>query len=113
MGYIILWIIFSLIGYIIGKPKGKESLGAILGLLLGPIGILIIVIMENQNITKCRTCFGKVDVLAIKCMHCGADLRVIKPQKATVVKNSGGDKGVEAMIREDEERLKKIRSGRG
>lgn len=44
--FIVLWVVFAAAGYAIGKSKGRASLGFVLGLLLGLIGIIIIACLK-------------------------------------------------------------------
>ena len=39
-------ILFGLVGYAMGKPKGYPGVGFFLGLLLGCIGLVIVAIMR-------------------------------------------------------------------
>ena len=39
---LLVWIIFGVIGHFIGKQKGRPVEGAVLGVLLGPIGLLVV-----------------------------------------------------------------------
>ena len=42
MTFLLLWAVFGVIGYFIGGQKGRATEGAVLGLLLGPIGWLVV-----------------------------------------------------------------------
>ena len=46
----LLWSLFGVLGGLLGRRKGRTSDGALLGLLLGPAGIVIawIVLPEKQ-----------------------------------------------------------------
>jgi len=72
-----IWLILGpLIGAAIGQKKGRAGAGFFFGLLLGPIGWLIVAV--GPDITSgrmCPACKGKVPEGATKCMHCGSDLR--------------------------------------
>ena len=43
---LIVAILFGLVGYAMGKPKGYPGVGFFLGLLLGCIGLVIVAIMR-------------------------------------------------------------------
>ena len=38
---VIAWIFSILLAFIIGRRKGKPSAGALVGLLFGPIGVIV------------------------------------------------------------------------
>ena len=42
MSFLLLWAVFGVVGYFIGSPKGRSTEGVVLGLLLGPIGWLVV-----------------------------------------------------------------------
>jgi hypothetical protein len=48
-------VAFMMLGAIIGKERNHAILGAILGLALGPIGLIIIFIFSRQD-TSCPHC---------------------------------------------------------
>jgi hypothetical protein len=70
----LLWLVVGgLIGAIVGQSKGRAGAGFFLGLLLGPIGWLVVAVGPNMN-PKCPLCGGVVVKGAIKCKNCGGDL---------------------------------------
>ena len=79
----ILAILFAIIGHSIGKPKGRAVDGLLLGLILGPIGLLIIALM-GSNGSKCPHCGGMSNKGATVCCHCGRDLYAVKRRVAKV-----------------------------
>ena len=79
----ILSIVCALIGYSIGKPKGRSVDGILLGLFLGPIGVLIIAVLRPLG-KKCPYCGGILNKGATVCCHCGRDTVVIKRRVAKV-----------------------------
>ncbi len=67
-------VIFTLaIGAAIGKIKGRPVAGAIWGLLLGPIGWVVVLIGPHMG-PKCKACGGVIEKNAIKCKHCGSTI---------------------------------------
>lgn len=84
MFYLVLWIGFGIVGAMIASSKGNSGcVGLILGVLLGPIGILI-AYFSSDNIDvkrqksgdtkKCPYCAEYVKADAIVCKHCGRTL---------------------------------------
>ena len=63
--------ISSVIGYLIGKSKGKPDKGAIAGFFLGPVGWLLIIISPDDS-PKCPYCRENVARGAIRCKGCTA-----------------------------------------
>ena len=50
---VILWFVSGLMGYFVA-PKGREPLGATLGFLYGPFGVLIAVLLKSQTLPVVR-----------------------------------------------------------
>ena len=72
---IIIWvIIMSLIGAAIGARRGRGEAGFLFGLLLGPLGWVIILIGPDYR-RKCPECGGILEGDYPKCKHCGATLK--------------------------------------
>ncbi len=67
--FFIFWIFSGLIGYLIGRDKGETWSGAIMGLLLGPIGWLIVYLAKG-NRRVCHACKSKIAVDATICPQC-------------------------------------------
>lgn len=65
----IAWITSGLIGYLIGNGKGEGGKGAILSLLLGPIGWLIVAISDGDR-KSCPHCKSKISKDATTCPQC-------------------------------------------
>lgn len=74
LAWVIAWIVVnSLIGYWLGKLKAQPGSGAVLSVLLGPIGWLFIAALKDSR-GRCRECLGIVESGARVCRHCGRDL---------------------------------------
>jgi hypothetical protein len=71
--FILLWLVFGIVGAMIGDKKGKGGLGFLLGVLLGPFGVLIIFLIKGNQKT-CPYCRGTIHPDAIRCPHCQKDL---------------------------------------
>ena len=67
--------ISAAIGYAIGKATRRAGpAGLWLGLLLGPLGWLLVLVMAD-NRRRCPTCKGALpDGTPARCRHCGATL---------------------------------------
>ena len=72
--YLIYWIVINaLIGGAIGARKKRVGAGIIFGILLGPIGWILVAAGPNMG-PKCPECGGDVVTGARKCKNCGSDL---------------------------------------
>lgn len=73
-GFLCFWLPVSiLVGLLIGQYKGRPVLGAVLGLLLGPIGWLLVAVMSNARPT-CPFCKGYIVAKALKCKQCASTI---------------------------------------
>lgn len=76
---ILIWVpIGLLIGALVGQTKGRTGAGAVLGLLLGPIGWLAVALGPNMK-PKCPLCGGVIVQGAIRCKNCGGDINQSHP----------------------------------
>ncbi len=95
MEFLFIWLIFGVISAVIASNKGRSGCGwFFVGVLLGPIGIILaLVISKNEDrITRdvldrgdmkaCPYCQELIKTKAIKCKHCGSDIigSQVKPQ---------------------------------
>jgi len=69
----ILYVISLIVSVAVGIKKKIAGEGIIAGLLLGPIGMIYILLKKPR--AKCSYCGGLIEKGAIKCKHCGADLK--------------------------------------
>jgi hypothetical protein len=84
MTYLIIWICLGIVGAMIADSKGNNGCGGfILGVLLGPIGLLITYFSSDNEINKqqkrgntkkCPYCAEFVKNEAVVCKHCGRTL---------------------------------------
>jgi hypothetical protein len=68
--WVVAWLIAAVVGTSIGNAKGRPAANAIWGLLLGPIGWLVILIAPDVR-PKCPDCGGSIVANARKCKNYG------------------------------------------
>jgi hypothetical protein len=73
------WTLGGLVGYLIGKWKGRGTAGLWLGLLLGVIGwVIVAVLPDSERVTgparRCPFCAEVVLPAAVVCKHCHRDI---------------------------------------
>ncbi|MDE2105032.1 MAG: hypothetical protein KGL39_47780 [Patescibacteria group bacterium] len=62
-------VLSALVGAIIGRARRNPLTGALLGLLLGPVGWLVAWVDDRR--AQCPECRGRVPDGARRCLHCG------------------------------------------
>jgi len=80
-GWVLLVWLGSCLGcYVIGRARGAPLLGLLLGLLCGPLGLLLILLIDRRPV--CPVCHGRLIFAAAYqqggpkcCPHCKARLR--------------------------------------
>jgi hypothetical protein len=72
-------VLFGVAGWVIGQSKGASGLGAFLGALLGPIGLVITAFMRGDR-QNCRFCNELMSPSAEVCPHCQKSLFIESPQ---------------------------------
>jgi len=70
MEIMILLIFLGLIGAVIGQKKARTLEGFMAGLLLGPLGLIWIIVTKAK--LKCPECKGLIEKNVKKCKHCGS-----------------------------------------
>src|ERR1017187_5557719 len=75
---IFFWIIVgALVGGVIGASRNNVGSGVVWGTLLGPIGWILVLFLDNRS--KCPECRGSLPENAHRCQHCGYELGAPKP----------------------------------
>ena len=90
MELIFIWLLFGVGAAIVARDKGLDGcLWFVLGILLGPVGLLLAFAVRGDPSTlerraiasgqskRCPDCAELVRREAIKCRHCGSDLPAI------------------------------------
>ncbi len=68
------WLLFAAVVGAIGAVKGRPGLGCALGLLLGPVGLVILLVMSG-TLRDCPHCSALISRVAPVCSRCGRRLR--------------------------------------
>ena len=69
MQIFLLWVLCGMIASIIGAKKGQGCFGFVIGMLLGPFGILFAVISKG-NRKSCPYCKEWIHKDAVRCSYC-------------------------------------------
>jgi hypothetical protein len=67
--------LWALIGLNVGKRKGQAATGCLLGLVAGPLGVLLIAIAEGDGRRPCPKCDERISRKAAVCPHCRSEIR--------------------------------------
>ena len=75
--WIMLWLACVVAATIIGSPKEMGLSSFFYGLILGPLGVVLVFISKGKKVT-CLFC-KKLNYITSKiCIHCGAEINGIK-----------------------------------
>ena len=72
------WVAPAIVGYLIGKKKGKGGIGIVLGLFLSWIGVVIVAVLgddvkrDQEHAEMIAAVTGTREVVKVKCAKCGA-----------------------------------------
>lgn len=73
MEIFIVLLLFGCIAAVIGAKKGEGCLAFLIGLLLGPFGIILALISKGKRKT-CPHCKELIHKDAVVCSHCQRDV---------------------------------------
>jgi hypothetical protein len=76
----------GLAGAGIGSARGNSKIGFCLGLLLGPLGWIITLLLENKSGKLCPECKGRIPADARRCQHCSFQLQPVPRIKPATVR---------------------------
>jgi len=82
--------LFGAVGMLIGQRKGRAGAGLFFGMLLGPIGWLVVALGPSRQdlmSVACPHCGGRLPIEQEQCEHCGNRVtwlrrRAFKPSRA-------------------------------
>lgn len=76
-----LQAVCAILGAILGKTyRARELAGFLLGLLLGPLGVLLIFAVSDLR-PKCPDCKSVLNAGARKCAKCGAAITALQASR--------------------------------
>lgn len=78
--FILIWLACAVIAAAIGSKKNEAGSGCLLGLILGPLGILA-ALMSTGDRRPCPFCRELVHKEAVLCPHCRKDLPPAPPSR--------------------------------
>lgn len=84
--FLISWLLFGLIGGMIGSKKGQGCGGFVLGLILGPIGLIIALLTKGDRVT-CPFCKELIATNSKRCPKCQADFSPPETSQAPILIN--------------------------
>ncbi len=71
--YIFFWLLVgAAVGGVIGGTRNNVGSGIVWGALLGPIGWILVLFMDER--AKCPECQGRLADGAHRCQHCGVEI---------------------------------------
>jgi hypothetical protein len=75
---ILVWVLVNAgIGGALGKLRNQVANGAMLSVVLGPVGWIGVFCLPDLRPT-CPECLGVVILGATRCRHCGIEIRIVE-----------------------------------
>ncbi len=71
----VLWLVGIIVSMLISIPRGNAVIGFIVGLLLGPLGILVVLFISDRR-PRCMHCKQLVEADDVICPHCRKETRL-------------------------------------
>lgn len=87
--YGFLAVVFAIVSAWIGERKGRRTEGFVLGIMLGPVGLIITVLLDDRRFSTCPRCKKNNLQSHAFCCHCGADIHskvIMCPHCSKVIK---------------------------
>lgn len=88
--FLFFWLASAGVGGVIGASKGRPLAGAVWGLLLGPLGWILVGAGPDRR-PKCPECRGDVVPGANRCKNCGHILNAPPPAEAAPCQTTPND----------------------
>ena len=70
---VLIWLVSVIACAVVGSKKGNPIGGTFLGLVLGPIGLLFVLLSGSANRRPCPFCAELIMKKALVCPHCQQD----------------------------------------
>lgn len=67
---VIMWCLCAIVGWLVAKPKGRETEGLLLGFVLGPLGVIVAALLETKQLGAARP----RSIQSFNCPRCGRPL---------------------------------------
>lgn len=74
LGVVAVWVLCVMLSVWFGAQRGVTVSSALLGLALGPLGVLATLLQTDRLHMRCRICGEKVPKGARFCPHCRREL---------------------------------------
>jgi hypothetical protein len=110
-GWLVAMIPCAILGYIVGSPKNAGFEGAFLGILFGPIGVIVAFAVDFR--LRCPHCHGRLDGEPRVCPHCQGPIlprRPVEQPAAAVVLTDPEEERRQEEERQEAARRRRERS---
>lgn len=72
--YAVIAFICTAAGTAIGHEKRQASTGFVLGLVFGPVGLIVMAVLPKRYYYTCPHCGGGIEKGFSRCRHCGGEV---------------------------------------